>query len=932
MTWLPIAPDQDLMTTSDKLSPSPDYFDFSVGSIVFDRFEILDEVASGAQGRVFKAKDLLLDNTVALKVLLSTTGNDRDIVRFQHEARLASKMKHQCIATIYDFGILENTPFLSMEFVAGESLEAILERDRTLPLLDLLEIFLQVCDAIQHAHAAGIIHRDIKPSNIIVSKSEDGTTRAKVLDFGVAKTLDVIQESKGKLTPTGNLVGSPFYMSPEQSKGQSATTKSDNYSLGCVMWTSLVGEPPFVGENVMETLLRHANETPPKLSTLVDDEIPLALTELIDGLLAKNPDDRPDLKTVVIPSLVELLNNCIADLHRAALAKETEGADTIDSASEKVAFWKSTKLWLGVTCFVFLVFIGYAIEFQADRNAQIEKTVSVAATSNDDFLNGFKVDTDIDGESLNRATRERYFEKVRNGTKHDLSLGFDLKKETLLECTRLPGLWRLDLTVASVYDSDIGVIAKIPNLKYLSLNMTQVKTLDGIDKVSKLEGLELKKTAIDNLALKNVAKLRKLEILNLTHTNVDDEGIKYLVGMPNLRDLNLSGVSINAKSAKYIKTLPRLEVLRLRESDISEAVLREILGMDSLRMVYLENCKSIDEKHLLQLRLDFPTVKFPPESSIVEWLDKHADEAIKKDDQKVLFGKLSEIIRLLKRRYGKDSALVAGYSTRLAVCAALLGKQSEAIGLAEDAIRIAKLKNNSDLLLTALNSKLAVLETLELGSNQQFIDLEETMLKLEQTVFGANSAIVAHRIVRIADHYLINKQYLKALQLVESNQAFKNGLSSKSADVFIETTMKYAECLRYAGHYKAACLKYKIAQDKLESIVTLTPGERDWLFIVYLGRAASELNLHRFGESLKYNDKAMALTTRDFYRVSLPGRISMNRQRAELLELTGQHAEAEKIREKVLKLEAIKRSREKTKALKEGNKVDAPNNVSKDAH
>lgn len=676
--------DQDLMTTSDKLSQSPDY---SVGSIVFERFEIVDVVASGAQGRVFKARDLMLDKTVALKVLLGTTKNDRDIVRFQHEARLASKMKHQGIATIYDFGIRNNCPFLSMEFVDGESLEAILEREHTLSLLDFLEIFLQVCDAIQHAHQAGIIHRDIKPSNIIVSKNEHGSVRAKVLDFGVAKTLDIIQENKGRLTPTGNIVGSPYYMSPEQSKSQPLTTKSDNYSLGCVMWTAIVGEPPFVCDNVMETLLCHGNTAPPKIAKLVDDKFPLQLTELIDGLLAKKPADRPDLKGVVIPTLVELLNSCIADLQKVATADSAQPSGSANNEIETVTPKRGSKLLLGFAACGLLIVTGVLIAIQLSRNTHLD-SFSVSKTSHNDFMDGLKVGTVKEAEALNEETTEMFVERVRQGLKHDLSLGLDLKRETLVECTKLPALYRLDLTVASVYDSDLKVIAKIPNLRYLSLNRTQVKTLDGIDKVAKLKGLELKNTEISNSSLENVSKLNNLENLNLTHDNVDAEGIKYLLGMPKLRDLDLSGVPIDAATAKIIGTLPHLQTITLRDSKISYASLRDILNSDSLIVIRMENNQSIDNDQLMKLRFDFPSVTFTPRSSMLKQLNKQIEAAELKYNYQEAYDRSKDLIRLLTRRYGAKSAITLEKCAKLSVYAAMLRKTSEAAQLGAKASRV----------------------------------------------------------------------------------------------------------------------------------------------------------------------------------------------------------------------------------------------------
>ncbi len=286
--------------------------DFTVGSTVFNRYKIIEFISSGAIGRVYKALDLELDIVVALKVLISETHTDRELIRFQSEARLASRLKHQNIATIYDFGLSGTTPYLSMEYVDGESLQSILKNSGRLPLDPALQVLIQVCRALVHAHSHDVVHRDIKPANVVVRYNKDLSLTAKVLDFGVAKRIDVdLSTTEGKVTPPGDLVGSPAYMSPEQSMGSNITAKSDNYSFGCLIWSCFVCEPPILGDTFLETISLVRNQVPPSLK-VVCPEAPEAIVDIADRSLSKDPSLRPDLETDVLPLLEALYD----DLHK----------------------------------------------------------------------------------------------------------------------------------------------------------------------------------------------------------------------------------------------------------------------------------------------------------------------------------------------------------------------------------------------------------------------------------------------------------------------------------------------------------------------------------------------------------------------------------------------------------------------------------------
>lgn len=251
-----------------------------------DRYEVLSLIGSGGMASVFTAKHKLTGRVDAVKVLHKQ--DPRNLSRFTHEAKIVSKLADPNIVSIYDFGIAEDAAFLVMEYVPGESLAELLSRQGVLDKETFTSIFDQIASGLEHAHRNGVVHRDLKPSNILITKQNGGYV-AKIADFGIAKLTQ--QEPAVGLTHTGETVGTPLYMSPEQSMGQQAKASSDLYSLGCIMYESLTLVPPIAGENLLEVAHRRLNETP---KTLADHgvEVSPEIELLVQRCLEKDPGKR----------------------------------------------------------------------------------------------------------------------------------------------------------------------------------------------------------------------------------------------------------------------------------------------------------------------------------------------------------------------------------------------------------------------------------------------------------------------------------------------------------------------------------------------------------------------------------------------------------------------------------------------------------------
>ncbi len=288
-----------------------------VGKIVAGHFQILSKIGEGGMSVVYKARHMLMNKEVALKMLHPhMIGREQSRERFRQEAQAVSQIDHPNVVRIFDFGISEdNRPYIVMDFLDGVSLGDMIKASGPLELGRAIKLFIQICDALSYAHNKGVIHRDLKPSNIIILKNdgkgspanrenkdtdeefqeqfEADAEQAKIVDFGIAKLMPHEGTDAAALTQTGDVFGSPLYMSPEQCKGERLDGRSDIYSMGCLMYETLTGKPPINGANMLEILYRHMNEMPVSMKLVCpENKVPQALEAIIFKALAKDPSDR----------------------------------------------------------------------------------------------------------------------------------------------------------------------------------------------------------------------------------------------------------------------------------------------------------------------------------------------------------------------------------------------------------------------------------------------------------------------------------------------------------------------------------------------------------------------------------------------------------------------------------------------------------------
>ncbi len=273
-----------------------------IGQLVSGRYRILSVIGVGGMGQVYLAEHIAIQKRVALKVLRPEYSKKRDIaLRFQQEAISASRIKHPGVLEVFDFGELtDGSTYIAMELLEGYDLGALLEKQGPLRPALALEVLLQVCRAMDAAHAAGVVHRDMKPDNVFLHGVGHGPPIVKIVDFGIARLRENDDPgapndttSRRRLTKTGVIFGTPEYMAPEQAQGKEADARSDIYATGVILFELLTGAVPFTGQSFLEVLNRHVLFAVPRLSEVSPGLVVSSeLEEAMRRALAKDPAAR----------------------------------------------------------------------------------------------------------------------------------------------------------------------------------------------------------------------------------------------------------------------------------------------------------------------------------------------------------------------------------------------------------------------------------------------------------------------------------------------------------------------------------------------------------------------------------------------------------------------------------------------------------------
>ncbi len=372
-------------------------------TVLDDRFVILSPIGQGAMGVVYKAEDRAYQRIVAVKMLHSShICDEKSLRRFQREAQVISALDHPNIVQVYAIGVSrEGLPYFVMEYLEGSSLCELFQSQAQVGHLRYLNIFIQALDALEHAHGRGVVHRDVKPRNIMLLECPGGQDLVKLVDFGVAKLLPEGDVSLQKLTQTGALVGSPLYMSPEHCRAGMLDARSDIYSLGCVMYEAVTGQPPFMDTVATKILQRHLSEQPLLFSKCpVRFPVPPTLEAVIFRAMSKLPQDRYQSASEMAAELKRIRSG-----ERAMTETVTIAVQQLAASSKARRYLFKPVLTLALLVFVALSVIPLSLMWRRHHEEVVEAQVQQANLLYDKAYraahhNSFREADDLYGKAL----------------------------------------------------------------------------------------------------------------------------------------------------------------------------------------------------------------------------------------------------------------------------------------------------------------------------------------------------------------------------------------------------------------------------------------------------------------------------------------------------------------------------------------------------
>lgn len=615
-------------------------------------------------GVVYKAHDPRLDKDVALKVLNRNYESEDLEIRFQREAKALQKLSHRSIPEIYNLAISrDNEPYMIMEYIEGETLKEKLRKEKRIPFTLATKYLEEISGGLAYAHSHGIVHRDIKPENILIENSGS----IKILDFGVAK-LNLLNSDNQAVTPTGQLIGTPRYMSPEQLKAIELDGRSDIYSLGCLFFTMLTGKPPFQGESILEILRMKEEEEPASIRVyLQDEDIPEALDEFIKRCLKFEPDDRFQTVTEMMSNLNSL---CEANTEQETDEK-TEVAEPAVEFKKLEGYTESFqkesssygKLWYVVTPILIfgMAYIGFIIFSKTNkknpsspklvRKNQALKAGEIVAIPKDfdlpDLEIGyFKIDgnnkrySPRDANWVSKENLNELFDKNKQIPVRALSLErvTSLTHEDYKQLSALP-ISFLDIRRTNVNDVTLSQISKYKNLSHLILtgcekitdqgikNLVNSKNLTNLDadhmkfsnkaikyiaSIKKLRRLKLNDNSnIDSNSLKNLRGANQLILLNASRLKTSAPGteIKSLLRLPNLSILSIDGWTLSDSDINNLASDKNLEYLNLSSTNLNMDQLKRLANSHSLKYLIAVNCRHLIGYKISSIKKYNPSLK-----------------------------------------------------------------------------------------------------------------------------------------------------------------------------------------------------------------------------------------------------------------------------------------------------------------------------------
>ncbi|MBP9094391.1 protein kinase [bacterium] len=603
--------------------------DYPPGFQINKAYEVIGIIGHGGMGAVYRVRHLFLSKEMALKVLPADKVSEISWKRFQIEAQAIARLTHPNIVRIFDMGMVDGvTPYYAMELLNGQSLAQKLKKKHVLPVGEAIAIYRQVCAGLAYAHEHQIIHRDIKPANIVLQEVEPGVISAKLVDFGIAKLTGDGDGDKQGLTRPGEVFGSPQYMSPEQCAGQPVDYRTDLYSLGASLFETLTGKVPFLGADAMTTVQMHQTDTPPSLYDASEGaDFPEKIQELIDSLLAKDPEDRPQSASDVAAELLSI-ERLLANQENNEKRRESpvgvrkptskRNVDDSDTGSQSSAK-KNSLIVASIAGVVVLCLLGGGAYFVISQNlfnrSAAEQKKEEKKVEESEQL---KTEAAFKSES---EKKEPFFLGTTNKDGHqvshykfpdEISLGTltlrsddDEKEQDVKGELFIPTRYNLLFTPNNLCLKNPNILRRFDDGTLQGIDLTTDEAdLSNSIAPSNSTGSATKEPnlaeegsrslhrndMVNNETLKCLTQIKSLKTIELTQSNVTGEVLVTLSRFPKLVDLQVGFTEIDGEQLAQSGLLASLQTLHADRCSKMSAAIAALENSARLRKLFIPFC------------------------------------------------------------------------------------------------------------------------------------------------------------------------------------------------------------------------------------------------------------------------------------------------------------------------------------------------------
>jgi serine/threonine protein kinase len=602
-------------------------------STLSETYEFIGETGRGGMAVIYKAKNRKTGRLVAIKKMLASSLTETAFLRFQQEAKAITSLRHPNIIMVHEFGVAEDgEPFMVMDFIEGSNLGDLIKSKGSLSVDESMHRFIQLCDALQHAHAAGVLHRDLKPGNVMLSSADGSFADARLVDFGIAKLMAKEGEEAEKLTMTGQLFGSPPYMSPEQCRGFGLDARTDIYSMGCVMFEALTGRVPIRGQSVLETIMMQVSEPAPSMKEVCPEkEFPPILENIIAKALAKDPNDRYQTMRELMVALME-----------AGIEMRSPGTIQTTVVAPPRQSLLPPSAYIAIISIIVSAFAIFGWQKEDALNKKNE-LLKASEKERDRLLQWTPHNelTDVRLGQLLQTDLHRYeldltdAEQLTDSAMWKLTILQNLQKvvlvrtkigdEGLKALVTLPRLHRLDLTQTNITNEGVKTLLAVKQLHVLSVAQTRVKN-EGLALIGKMRYLNnlsigylpwVNEKGIEELrnlhlrwlfmpglslgdSLRSISKMRSLGLLDLHGSFLNDEKLSQLKDMVWLQSLDISGTAVTSAGMHHLSNIANLRCLKAGNLSIDDSAIDPLVNLPRLFELDL-NTTSITDKGVVKL-------------------------------------------------------------------------------------------------------------------------------------------------------------------------------------------------------------------------------------------------------------------------------------------------------------------------------------------